>query len=103
MGDREGTGTGDSSLSSLSRVSSSSSFHLLSELNQRLEAKQEELFSKKEDLKKIPNTDPTKSERISLPKVQLGVSLRNPSPGCYSHGDRRPVRRAVDSSEEAWK
>lgn len=48
------------------RFAASPSFDLLSELNKQLETKQDELFSKKADLKKIPGINQAKSEPVSF-------------------------------------
>lgn len=55
----------DSALESLSCVRSSSSFPSLLELKNQLGEKQTEMVSKRAGLKKMPNTDHTKSERSS--------------------------------------
>lgn len=44
---------------------------VLLDLNKQLEAKQEEMLSKKDELKKIANTSQANSERISFPQQEV--------------------------------
>lgn len=75
-------------------------------MKNQLEAKQDEMSSMIASIKKIPNTDTTKSERISFPdqdafRRSAPCVPQRIAPGCFSLGHHRLEQRAVESSEEA--